>query len=321
MSRQSFRSVLFIAVFFGVHVLSCPANSQSIRNADGDAIATVTATVLNLRSEPSTKAAIVAKVKQGDQFPVLEQNSEWLQVRLQDGKTGWSLKKYFDVTTVRSAAADPPEIPAPQTSRTQPQQQQWDRDELSAENPVVTRTASASLGIIGGYSISRFSGMDAGDSYATRVGYSGGGVMILPFSNVLGLQAELLYVMKGAAKAMDGITSTLQIDYLELPLLLRVSFPVSPSVGVYVTGGGAVSYNLQATLTSDAPGMQKHDVTEIASFDYGASAGGGVQLNVAFLRLLLDARYTIGLAAVHAAASDPLDLKHRCLTVSLGWLF
>jgi len=54
----------------------------------------VTGSRLNVREQPATSAAAVARVKKGERLAVLGRDGEWFQVRLADGATGWVHGKY-----------------------------------------------------------------------------------------------------------------------------------------------------------------------------------------------------------------------------------
>ena len=54
----------------------------------------VTGSRLNVREQPNTSAAAVARVKKCERLAVLGRDGEWFQVRLADGATGWVHGKY-----------------------------------------------------------------------------------------------------------------------------------------------------------------------------------------------------------------------------------
>lgn len=54
----------------------------------------VTASALNVRSEPSTEASIVTQVKKGQTLDVLRQDESWVNVRLAGGETGWVASRF-----------------------------------------------------------------------------------------------------------------------------------------------------------------------------------------------------------------------------------
>ena len=54
----------------------------------------VTGTRLNVREQPATSAAAVARVKKGERLAVLGRDGGWVRVQLPDGATGWVHGKY-----------------------------------------------------------------------------------------------------------------------------------------------------------------------------------------------------------------------------------
>lgn len=49
----------------------------------------VTASVCNVRSGPGTEFPIAFKAKKGDNFEVLSQEQDWVEIKTAAGKTGW----------------------------------------------------------------------------------------------------------------------------------------------------------------------------------------------------------------------------------------
>jgi len=54
----------------------------------------VTASALNVRSEPSMEAEVVASAKQGTALGVVRSDESWTRVRLGDGTFGWVASRY-----------------------------------------------------------------------------------------------------------------------------------------------------------------------------------------------------------------------------------
>lgn len=55
----------------------------------GQATATVTATTLNLRGQPSTQAELLGTLPHGTSLAVLQKQGDWYQVKTPSGQTGW----------------------------------------------------------------------------------------------------------------------------------------------------------------------------------------------------------------------------------------
>src|SRR5829696_2748550 len=102
------------------------------------------------------------------------------------------------------------------------------------------------LGVKGGVNLAtqRNKGEDGSDSSKSAVGFVTGVFATFPVASWLEVQPELLYARKGARADLDGITSTLQIDYLEIPVLARFSRHGSGTMGYYVAGGPSIAFQL-----------------------------------------------------------------------------
>ncbi len=55
----------------------------------------VTGSTLNVRHDPATTAAVVARVKRGERLTVVAREGGWVRVRLADGTEGWASAKYL----------------------------------------------------------------------------------------------------------------------------------------------------------------------------------------------------------------------------------
>ena len=73
-----------------------PSSTTPIKESAQNVIRTVhvTASALNVRSEPSTEASIVTQVKKGQTLDVLRQDESWVNVRLAGGETGWVASRF-----------------------------------------------------------------------------------------------------------------------------------------------------------------------------------------------------------------------------------
>ncbi|MFZ3588286.1 SH3 domain-containing protein [Bacillus sp. DJP31] len=80
-----------------------PAPSQG---SQPNQMATVTATILNIRSDYSLNGAIVFTVKKGDQLTIVAEENSWYKIKLSNGKEGWVAGWYLEKTTNRTAPTD-----------------------------------------------------------------------------------------------------------------------------------------------------------------------------------------------------------------------
>jgi hypothetical protein len=105
-----------------------------------------------------------------------------------------------------------------------------------------------------------------------KLGFTGGIFTNKKYSEIWSLQAELKYIMKGAAKtgsANNPTSSSLQLNYFELPVLIKAK--TSPKIEF--EGGLAEAYLLSskqdfADGTSDNININKTDFSLIAGISY-----------------------------------------------------
>ena len=158
----------------------------------------------------------------------------------------------------------------------------------------------------------------------TKLGFVGGGYAAYRLGPAVALQAELLYSMKGAKVTSTWIdftgnpTGTIKgfwvLDYLEVPLLARVSFAQGSMVRPELIAGPALGFKLRARFEPGAPGTGTRDLDNVRAVDVGAALGAGASIGRGPLRLLLEARYTTGF-------SDLYDLSGNLESINQAFSF
>lgn len=61
-----------------------------------------TASTLNVRKEPSTDSPVLMQVAKGTELPVIAEQGGWMQVRLEDGRTGWVALRFVSSEKVEA---------------------------------------------------------------------------------------------------------------------------------------------------------------------------------------------------------------------------
>jgi hypothetical protein len=160
---------------------------------------------------------------------------------------------------------------------------------------------------------------------------------LLPF---ISLQPEILYTEKGAkfeesmmipvngGTANAAVEATIDLKYLEVPLLVRAGLPV-PGFSPFVYLGPAIAFNLSADFTMEASVMgfsmkESEDIKdEIKDIDYGLVVGGGLEFGLPLLKLHVEARYTMGLTNVvdNGDMNGDIDLKNGVFSLMVGVTF
>lgn len=160
--------------------------------------------------------------------------------------------------------------------------------------PLATVHAQGQFGAVVGATFSSFRGIDGLDS---RTGLMGGLSLVLPLAGGIALQPELLFVSKGAEGSepdVDGI----KLNYVEVPVLLRLSLGQGGLVNPHVYAGPYLGYNISCTVEGtdadcdDVPGISTKTV------DVGGALGGGLDLSLGGLVLTGGLRYSFGISKV-----------------------
>jgi hypothetical protein len=177
------------------------------------------------------------------------------------------------------------------------------------------------LGVKGGVNLASqtASGEDGGEGFARFPALVAGAFMTFRLAGPIEVQPEALYSVKGARVDEAGFRSTAMIDYLEVPVLARVSRRGSGRLGFYAAGGPYAAFQLRArTRTKFGAATEEMDISDaVERADFGVSIGGGVE----FRRLVFDARYVHGLKDVDKDRSDDVKLMNRVISITAGFRF
>jgi hypothetical protein len=127
----------------------------------------------------------------------------------------------------------------------------------------------------------------------------------------LAIQPELHWMQKGSTFSdLNGDDAVTTMNYLELPLLLRVNF--GGSLKIFAFGGPSAGYLLG--VSSDNDQISKDDFEDI---EFGLHVGAGI----GFGRFEVDVRYMAGLSDVSAADGNINDIKNSAFGAGLTYKF
>jgi hypothetical protein len=197
---------------------------------------------------------------------------------------------------------------------------------LAAPMLLLAQGRRASVGAQVGYSRADLGGPDAAGIRA-RQGALTGVYLTAPLGQILSLRPELLFALKGGRTEVsldDGSTATLDINlaYIEIPLLARVTFPtgrVRPVLFAGPSAGFQIGCDLQVIAANQTvrASCDSARVTIFRTFDYGVVGGGGVEFGWAQSALSLEARYTAGIRSIF----DGATVRNRAFDVMLALTF
>lgn len=188
---------------------------------------------------------------------------------------------------------------------------------LVAAVPVLGQ--GVAIGVKGGVSIAtqHTSGDGGGPAFDNRIGVVGGVFVTLPLISRLDLEVDGLYAMKGTKLASQGIDSTLQVDYFEVPVLAR--YRLGGGHQFYVAAGPSTAVRLRARARTDFGGATEEiDVADqVESTDFGIAMGAGLTIK----SIVVDGRYTLGRRDVDKDKTDASRTFNRAIALTAGVRF
>jgi hypothetical protein len=134
------------------------------------------------------------------------------------------------------------------------------------------------------------------DFLDSRVGFSGGGFLTYAFNRQFAVQPEILYVTKGAAKDLFFFNAHLNLDYLEIPVLLKFDFMPDGKIHPNLFAGPALDVLLASKFHIISETYDIKDYTK--STDFSLVFGGGLD----YKHVTFDIRYSLGLTNIVDAA-------------------
>jgi hypothetical protein len=134
------------------------------------------------------------------------------------------------------------------------------------------------------------------DFLDSRMGFSGGVFLTYRLNRQFAVQPEILYVTKGAEKDFFFFNAHLNLDYFEIPVLLKFDFMPDGKFHPNLFAGPALDVLLASKFHIIG---EAYDIKEYTtSTDFGLVFGGGVD----YKRVTFDIRYTLGLTNIVDAA-------------------
>jgi hypothetical protein len=164
------------------------------------------------------------------------------------------------------------------------------------------------------------------EGYDVRTGLAGGAFAVIPIHKRTAIQAEVLLIEKGGTRGLidpaiiqGDVSEKLQFQYLDLPILLRVTGPGAGNASLHGFVGPTLSVRTSAKYQTALSGTGtfgfEYNIGEEAKrFDVGLSVGAGADIG---RRLVIDARYTHGFMDV--LDEDNESLRNRGFLVTAGF--
>jgi hypothetical protein len=201
------------------------------------------------------------------------------------------------------------------------------------------------FGLKAGYSLATQYGISPADNtYMVdthgRNGFAGGVFAYFPITQSVGIQQELLYAMKGSRQNVTITTpvnvntvSEYDLNYFEMPIVLKYKFVNIKNFGIYGSTGIALSllmngeYRITSTVNMGGPPVvvkESGDTKGLDTFDYSFVYGAGTDFKMFKKDFFIEYRMTVGwntLAMPNASGADPVPLRNQDYIFALGMYF
>lgn len=213
---------------------------------------------------------------------------------------------------------------------------------------------SIKLGVKGGINIASLSfdpdisTVLLGMSNSNRTVLLVGGIFQLGLVGPVSLQVEPTYIQKGAniegnnipfdvngqQFQLDNLKVSYKLEYLEVPVLIRVNIPL-PAIKPYAEVGPTIGFNLSSSFTTDITysGQSMSEDTDnkdnTASTEFGLVFGAGVEYSIIpLVSIIFDGRYSLGLTDLSKGQTNTgqqqeqnSKIKSSGIQFTLGVLF
>ena len=164
-----------------------------------------------------------------------------------------------------------------------------------------------------------FEGEGADINLDRRPGFVGGLFVVVPANRQFALQTEAIFSQKGAKSESGDFSGKVTLNYLEVPVLARISSPATTAASFHVFAGPALGLRLSAKSELEEDGEEENEDIDddVKRFDLGLVLGAGVEVG----RFVIDGRYTWGLLNINNVESDDVTIKNRAFAVMAGFRF
>ncbi|GAA4365148.1 porin family protein [Hymenobacter saemangeumensis] len=176
------------------------------------------------------------------------------------------------------------------------------------------KAQTTTFGVKAGASLSSVSG-DNTENVKSIIGFVGGVAANFGFSDLLSLQPELLYSMKGSKFESAGLKAEGRTSYLDIPVLLKANadgpfFELGPQVGFLLSQKTTKESNGRTTTSTDTEGTRQVDFGYVVGLGYQLESGLGIGL-----------RYNGGIPDLSDPSEPGQKQRNSVFQLQLGYMF
>lgn len=151
---------------------------------------------------------------------------------------------------------------------------------------------------------------DEGDELDRRTGLLAGLFAGRQVNKNFGLQLEGLYSMRGAKFQEDEGEASINLNFIDVPLLARLGSESSSGIKYFVLTGPQVGFKVKGEVEFEGVTVDLED--DVKSTDFGWVFGAGLDSG----RFTVDARFTLGLSDLDTTEDSA---KNRTFAVTVGY--
>lgn len=158
------------------------------------------------------------------------------------------------------------------------------------------------------------------DGADARVGLMAGIQGQYFFTNSFALHGEVLYSQQGAKEKEDGVSATLKLDYLNIPVLAKFYPQNAGGFNVYAGPQFGFAVNKKAKAKIGSSSMEVSVADEVNTFDFGIAMGLGYDFAFG---LTTDFRWTPSISYIFNGDSfdNEENSRNSVISLSVGWKF
>jgi hypothetical protein len=163
------------------------------------------------------------------------------------------------------------------------------------------------------------------DEYNSKIGFHLGATAEYSLSEKFSIEPGFLFSTKGYKMEKSGVTGSLNLNYLEVPINAIYKIELS-SVNILISAGpylgSAISGKAKASepilgVNEDSKEQKIEIGTDIKALDFGLDIGAGVEIK----DITLNLQYGLGLANLTPNTENDAKLKNRVIGISIGYKF
>ena len=180
-----------------------------------------------------------------------------------------------------------------------------------------------SFGIKVGTNVSEYSFKEQGTTIPQETinGFTLGAVLEIGLSDNIFIQPEAMFVQKGSQFQVLNEDNKFNVNYLDIPILLKIKLINSNLFNINLLGGPSfgLALNGEETTGNETIDINFGGENGLKRFDLGINAGGGVGINLGSIGVFGDIRYLFGVSDI--SDTNNREIKNKGLNISVGLMF